>query len=233
MKKTLTTLLVGTLLLVLASGCETLNNMDKAIGRGQVKIEQFFARLFLAEKESVNFAVRIRHEFFVYLPPFDEAQAGIDELSQRIMANVSGSQIEVLMDQSLEKEASRQGTDELRYLDNGKYRIFVEPRFISFIYCDGTPPAVAELDKGRYALNLQTQIIIRDKRNGAEVWRHTIDVKGAHDPHELMRFGDKSVFDKDVETLTLTAAGEILRMLKDRKPIVASQERYASLYSLD
>ena len=64
MKRKYTYLLIGFYIFILA-GCETLRKMDQAIGRNQVRIKEFFASIFLAETESVNFAVRIRHEFFL------------------------------------------------------------------------------------------------------------------------------------------------------------------------
>ncbi|MBN1521761.1 MAG: hypothetical protein JW928_04440, partial [Candidatus Aureabacteria bacterium] len=131
MKKSLTLLAVCLVVLFLA-GCETFTKMDQAIGRNQVRIKKFFASLFLAETESINFAVRIRHEFFVYLPPVDETQEGLDELSSQIIINLSQSRIDTLINQDLEKEADRQGIEKLRYLETDKYRVFIEPRFVSF-----------------------------------------------------------------------------------------------------
>ena len=204
--------------------------MDQAIGRNQVRIKEFFASIFLAETESVNFAVRIRHEFFVYLPPMDDAEQGVNELSAQIMSNLSESQIDILIDQDLEKQARKEGVEELKYLETDKYRVFIEPRFLSFEYCDGTPPVFAVLKEGLYALSMQTQIIIRDKRNGQEVWRQTVTVQSLEHSHILAEFGNNNIFQNSIISLSASTAEEVLKTLKDRKPIRASQERYASIY---
>jgi len=229
MKKNYTYILIGCLVFILA-GCETFSKMDQAIGRNQVRLQDFFASIFLAETESVNFAVRIRHEFFVYLPPMDDAEQGVNELSSRIMTNLAESRIDTLIDQDLEKQARIEGVEELRYLETDKFRVFIEPRFLSFEYCDGNPPVFAVLKEGLYALTMQTQIIIRDKRNGQEVWRQTVTAQSLEHPHILAEFGNSNIFQSSLASVSALTAEEVLKTLKDRKPILASKERYASIY---
>ena len=210
-----TKLVVVSILLLFICGCETMNKVDQAIGRNQTRIQEFFAHMFLRESESINFAVRIRHEFFVYFPPIDEKQTGLQELSARVMANLSQTQIDTLLNKKLETQIRKNGFKGLEYLETRHYRIFIEPRFISFEYCEGTPPVSAELTNGKYALSLQCQIIIRDKRNGQEICRDTVTVKNIESPRILADFGNTENFLQDLEQLTLATAEEIYYTLKN------------------
>ncbi|MCK5707592.1 MAG: hypothetical protein KAI43_08055 [Candidatus Aureabacteria bacterium] len=224
MKRIFTLLFVGFLILTCA-GCKTLNNVDQAIGRNQVRIKKFFAKLFLAETESVHFAVRIRHEFFVYFPPVNESADGFQELSDKIKENLAVSQLDTVLDKDLEHQAQKHGTSDINYLETKNYRVFIEPRLISFEYRDGIPPVSAILDKGNYALSMQSQIIIRDKNTGQEVWRHTVDAINDLTYRTLIEFGNKKDFDYDLKHLAMKTSEKILFILKDQKPFESSGNR--------
>ena len=234
--KTSRKLLLLVLLVSVLSGCKTLDfsstgpleKIDKAIGRNQVRIKDFFARLFMAETESVNFAVRIRHEFFVYFPPVDQKEEGFTKLSHQIQSNLFQSEVDNILNRKLEQQAKKEGTKDIDYLEINDYRVFIEPRFISFEYSEGIPPVLATLKKGKYALSMQSQIIIRDKHVGNEVWRQTVTVRNDKDQRILNDFSNTKKFKTDIDNLAYATAQKIFYILKSERPIQPSPQQLAA-----
>jgi hypothetical protein len=218
------------LFFILLSGCKAYDKMTRAVSKTKSSIKNFVARIFRAESESTNFAVRIHQEFFVYFPPMAdnkdrEQDVALTALSVKIQDTLTELRVEAILNEDLEKQLKSEKKADIKYLDIRKYRVFIEPRFISFDPSGKKRSVLAHLDKGKYALSMQSQIVIRDRLNGRELVREDVSVKKAGGPRVLMDFGDKKNLAEDLSVLTKTTAVKIIDILKDRPSEQASNEK--------
>ena len=177
------------------------------------RVTQYFKRLFITESESKNYSVRIREEFFIYFPPIrEDDQADAEKLVMKMSKDLLNYRVDLLLNAKLEQK-TRKIKEELRFLDP-KYRIFIEPRFISFKYENGlVMPTFGELKRGQYIIALHAQIIVRSKETGEELSRKSIDVETTN-PHVLNDFKLKQVFFNDIKELVDLASTEIVDELR-------------------
>ena len=119
--------------------------------------------------------------------------------------------VDLLLNDKLEKKTEKI-KDELRFLDP-KYRVFIEPRFISFKWINGFMPPYGELKSGQYAISLHAQVIIRSKETGEELSRKDINVDTTN-PHVLNDFKLKEVFFNDMKELVELASNEVVNILR-------------------
>ena len=177
------------------------------------RVTQYLKRLFLLESESKNYIVRIREEFFIYFPPITEDdQIEAAKLVNIMSKDLLGYRVDLLLNTDLEKKTEKI-KEELRFLDP-KYRVFIEPRFISLKYKDGeVMPTYGEIKRGQYIVMLHAQVIVRSKETGEELSRKDVNVETTN-PHVLNDFKLKQVFLNDIKELVELASDEIVNALR-------------------
>jgi len=189
------------------------------------RVTQYFKRLFISESESKNYSVRIRDEFFIYFPPIiEEDVEDAEKLVKKMSKKLLEYRVDLLLNAQLEKK-TKKIKDELRFLDP-KYRIFIEPRFVSFKYANGlVSPTFGELKRGQYTVALNIQVFVRSKETGEELSRKTVDVQTTN-PHVLNDFNLQQILYNDIKELIDIASTEIVDILKyDYSITVKTQEQ--------
>jgi len=213
-------------LVLILSGCKTFNSFNTALNYSKGKIKKFFAKLFLFETESVKFAVRVRNEFFVYLPPIKDEENKIEKVKGDLAVKLADYRVDTVLHDFLKREAKNIDEKKYQYFDGRKYKIFIEPRFVSFEYAGKTLPEDVSLNKGDFLLSMQSQIIVREKSTGKEIFRDTIKVSD-NSTYKLIDYTNNAILFNSLKSLSEKTAKDVLKKLEHNARI-PSQKLYAS-----
>jgi hypothetical protein len=203
---------------LLSSGCQMAGQrLNDAIVRSQKSIRRLISALFVSQTETPNFSVRVREEFFIHFPNLDETKPEQRQLAVYIRDGFDTAAIDKTLGEWLETDfAEGAKTKTKGYFDTSRYRLFVEPRFLAFYFWEGDmkrkDPATSY-----YTLSLQTQIFVREKMTGNEIYRGTVSSIGKTTPRRLAEYMNQTNFQADLKEAAKEAAAKLLETVENAK----------------